>query len=108
MGGRIAALVLGRRSRWVVIGAWVVLALVLAPLQPKLQTIASDESQTFFARGTDSQRVDHLLDTQNGTRRGAGTFGQSGHGAAAMSPASSTPPPSSVIIILAGDHCRQR
>ena len=64
MGGRIAALALGRRSRWVVIGAWVVLALALAPLQPKLQTIASDESETFFARGADSTQVDRLLDTR--------------------------------------------
>ena len=64
MGGRIAALAVGRRSRWVVIAVWVVLALVLAPLQPKLQTIASDESETFFARGADSTRVDRLLDSR--------------------------------------------
>ena len=64
MGGRIAALALGRRSRWVVIGAWVVLAVALAPLQPKLQTIASDESETFFTRGADSTQVDRLLDTR--------------------------------------------
>jgi RND superfamily putative drug exporter len=46
----------------VVIGAWILLALALAPLQPKLQTIASDESQTFFTRGADSTKVDRLLD----------------------------------------------
>src|SRR5688500_2203214 len=63
MGGRIAAFALGRRSRWLVIGTWVVLAIALAPLQPKLQTIASDESETFFTRGADSTRVDQLLDT---------------------------------------------
>ena len=70
MGGRIAALALGRRSRWVVIGAWLVLALALAPLQPKLQTIASDESETFFTRGADSTQVDRLLDTQLPRGRG--------------------------------------
>ena len=64
MGGRIAALALGRRSRWVVIVAWVALAVALAPLQPKLQTIASDESETFFTRGADSTQVDRLLDTR--------------------------------------------
>jgi RND superfamily putative drug exporter len=64
MGGRIAALAIGRRSRWVVIGAWLLLALALAPLQPKLQTIASDESETFFTRGADSTEVDRLLDTR--------------------------------------------
>src|SRR3954471_15580913 len=64
MGGRIAAVAIGRRSRWAVIGIWLLLALALAPLQPKLQTIASDESETFFTRGADSTRVDHLLDTR--------------------------------------------
>jgi RND superfamily putative drug exporter len=39
------------------------LAIALAPLQPKLQTIASDESETFFTRGADSTRADQLLDT---------------------------------------------
>jgi RND superfamily putative drug exporter len=63
MGGRIAAFALGRRSRWLVIGTWVVLAIVLAPLQPKLQTIASDESETFFTRGADSTQADRLLDS---------------------------------------------
>ena len=46
------------------IAAWVVLALALAPLQPKLQTIASDESETFFTRGADSTKVDRLLDAR--------------------------------------------
>src|SRR4051794_22486039 len=64
MGGRIAGLALGRRSRWVVIAVWVALALALAPLQPRLQTLASDESETFFARGADSTQVDRLLDTR--------------------------------------------
>jgi RND superfamily putative drug exporter len=64
MGVRIAALVLGRRSRWVVIGAWLLLALALVPLQPKLQTVASDESHTFFTRGADSTVADRLLDTR--------------------------------------------
>src|SRR5829696_3721057 len=64
MGRRIAALALGRRSRWVVIAAWVLLAVALAPLQPRLQTLASDESETFFARGADSTTVDRVLDTR--------------------------------------------
>jgi RND superfamily putative drug exporter len=64
MGGRIAALALGRRSRWVVIAAWLALAVALAPLQPKLQTIASDESETFLTRGADSTEAHRLLDTR--------------------------------------------
>src|SRR4051794_30962681 len=53
---------LGRRSRWLVIGAWVLLAVVLAGLQPKLQAKAADESETFRARGAESTTVHHLLD----------------------------------------------
>jgi RND superfamily putative drug exporter len=48
----------------VVIGVWLLLAVALAPLQPKLQTIAADESETFFTRGADSTAADRLLDTR--------------------------------------------
>jgi RND superfamily putative drug exporter len=61
VAGRIAALAIGRRSRWLVIVVWLVLAAALAPLQPKLQLLASDESDTFFTRGSESQLVDRLL-----------------------------------------------
>src|SRR3954462_577342 len=64
MLGRIAVLALGRRARWVVIGAWVALAVALAGFQPKLQKLAGDESATFRTRGADSTRVHSLLDTR--------------------------------------------
>src|SRR3954468_7325816 len=64
MLGRIAVLALGRRARWVVIGAWVALAVALAGFQPKLQKLAGDESATFRTRGADSTRVDSVLDTR--------------------------------------------
>src|SRR4051812_38678586 len=64
MLGRIAVLALGRRARWVVIGAWVALAVALAGFQPKLQKLAGDESDTFRTRGADSTRVHSLLDTR--------------------------------------------
>jgi RND superfamily putative drug exporter len=44
-----------------VIGSWVLLALALAGLQPKLQARAADESETFRARGAESTAVHHLL-----------------------------------------------
>ena len=62
MLGRIPHLALGRRSRWVVIGVWVALAIGLGWLQPKLQTKAADESETFRARGAESTRVHDLLE----------------------------------------------
>jgi RND superfamily putative drug exporter len=57
---RLTELALGRRSRWLVIGGWVVLALALATLQPKLQTLAADESDTFLTRGADSTMASQL------------------------------------------------
>jgi putative drug exporter of the RND superfamily len=59
---RLTAAAVGRRSRWVVIGAWVVLAVALAGLQPKLQARAADESRTFRARGAESTKVHDLID----------------------------------------------
>jgi RND superfamily putative drug exporter len=64
MLGRIATLALGRRARWVVIGAWLALALALASFQPKLQTRAADESDTFRTRGADSTLAHRLLETR--------------------------------------------
>src|SRR6188768_2987178 len=61
MFGRSSRFVVGPRSRWVVIGVWVALALGLGWLQPKLQTKAADESETFRARGAESTRVHELL-----------------------------------------------
>jgi RND superfamily putative drug exporter len=58
---RITHFAVGPRSRWVVIAAWVVLAFGLGWLQPKLQTKAADESETFRARGAESTRVHELL-----------------------------------------------
>ncbi len=63
MLGRISGLALGRRSRWIVIAVWLVAAIGLGGLQPKLQHKASDESKTFRARGAESTRVHDMLDT---------------------------------------------
>jgi putative drug exporter of the RND superfamily len=52
----------GRRSRWWVIGAWVLVALVLLPLQPKLADLASNENEAFLAGSAESTRANDLLD----------------------------------------------
>jgi len=62
MLGRAARLAAGPRSRWVVIAAWVALAVALAPLLPKLLDEAADESDTFLVRGSDSAEAERLLD----------------------------------------------
>jgi RND superfamily putative drug exporter len=61
MIGRISKAALGRRSRWVVIGVWLVLAVGLGWLQPKLQAKAADESETFRARGAESTQAHDVL-----------------------------------------------
>jgi RND superfamily putative drug exporter len=58
----LSALSGGRRSKWVVIGAWVLVALALAPLQPALQEAASDESDTFLVRGSESAKADRVIE----------------------------------------------
>src|SRR4051794_5115764 len=58
---RISRLALGRRSRWIVIATWVVLAIGLGWLQPRLQTRAADESETFRARDAESTQVHDVL-----------------------------------------------
>src|SRR3954470_16907999 len=64
MIGRVTGFALGRRSRWAVIGAWVLLAVALGGLQPKLQHKAADESKTFRARSAESTKVHDLLDAR--------------------------------------------
>jgi putative drug exporter of the RND superfamily len=54
----------GRRSKWLVIGAWVVLALAVTPLQSKLQERAADESDTFLVRGAESTEAKRLIDAR--------------------------------------------
>ena len=54
MLGRLTHFAIGRRSRWIVIAVWIALAIGLGWLQPKLQVLAADESETFRARGADS------------------------------------------------------
>lgn len=58
----LSALSAGRRSKWLVIGIWVLLALGLAPLQPALQDAASDESDTFLVRGSESAEADRVIE----------------------------------------------
>jgi RND superfamily putative drug exporter len=58
----LTRLATGRRSRWAVIGAWVLVALALVPLQGKLQELAADESGAFEGRSAESTRAGDLID----------------------------------------------
>src|SRR3954453_21438536 len=62
--GSIARLAAGRRSKWVVIAAWVLAAVIAFPFQSKLQQLASDESDAFQDLNAESTLVDHTIDTR--------------------------------------------
>jgi RND superfamily putative drug exporter len=52
----------GRRGRWWVIAAWLLVAAALVPLQPKLADLASNENEAFLAGSAESTRANDLLD----------------------------------------------
>ena len=62
MLSRVTAAAIARP--WAVIAAWVVLAVALGGLQPKLQHKAADESKTFRARSAESTKVHDQLDAR--------------------------------------------
>ena len=64
-------IVAGRRSRWIVIGAWLALAAAALPLQPLLAEEAADESDTFLVRGSESAEARRVIDER--FRRGSET-----------------------------------
>jgi len=64
--GRITKFAVGPRSKWLVIGAWVLVAIALAPLQPRLQDEAADESDAFQAASAESTRASDLIDQRFG------------------------------------------
>ncbi len=57
----LAAFVTGRRSKWVVIGLWVVAVVALSPLGAKLADATSDETASFLPSEAESTRVQELL-----------------------------------------------
>src|SRR4051812_14542404 len=58
----LSSLTANARSRWVVIGAWVLLAAAMVPLQGPLQSRAADESDTFMVRGSESLEAKQTID----------------------------------------------
>jgi putative drug exporter of the RND superfamily len=61
---RLSAIASGPRSRWVVVGAWVAVALAMVPLLSELEEEAADESDTFLVRGSESAEVERIVDAQ--------------------------------------------
>ena len=61
MTRRLASVTTGRRSRWVVVGVWVVLLLGFAPLTAKLNSVKVDETTSLLPPGSESGQVAKLL-----------------------------------------------
>jgi RND superfamily putative drug exporter len=60
--GRLAAFVSGRRTKWVVLLGWIVLAIGLAPLGGKLADVTTDETSSWLPASAESTEVVKLLD----------------------------------------------
>jgi RND superfamily putative drug exporter len=59
---RISGLATGRRSKWLVVAAWVLVAVALGPLQPKLQEATTNENDEFLPASAESTEVNDLID----------------------------------------------
>ena len=60
----LASFVTGRRTKWVVLAAWIVLAAVLAPLGSKLADKTNDSTESSLPKNAESTRVVHLLEKE--------------------------------------------
>src|SRR3954452_1448081 len=61
---RLAAFVTGRRTKWIVLLAWLVLAVVIAPLGSKLADKTDNRTESFLPKSAESTKVVRLLDKQ--------------------------------------------
>jgi RND superfamily putative drug exporter len=59
--GRLGAIVTGRRSRWAVVGAWLILLVGFAPLTAKLNSVKVDTTTSLLPPGSESGVVAKLL-----------------------------------------------
>ena len=57
----LARFVTGRRTKWLVIGLWIVAVAMLSPLGSKLADVTSDETASFLPEGAESTKVQELL-----------------------------------------------
>jgi RND superfamily putative drug exporter len=59
---RISEFAAGRRSKWAIIGFWVLLAFALGQFQPKLQEATTNENEAFLPESAESTEVNDILD----------------------------------------------
>jgi putative drug exporter of the RND superfamily len=61
---RLAQIVAGRRSKWLVIGVWLILLFALAPLGGKLADETVDDTESFLPKSAESTEVVRLLGSE--------------------------------------------
>jgi RND superfamily putative drug exporter len=59
---RISRFSAGRRSKWAIIAAWLVLGVALGQLQPKLQDATTNENEAFLPESAESTEVNDLVE----------------------------------------------
>lgn len=61
MLGRISRFSAGRRSKWLVLAAWVIVGFALFGFQPKLQDATTNENEAFLPESAESTEVNDLI-----------------------------------------------
>jgi RND superfamily putative drug exporter len=62
--GRLAAIVTGRRGKWLVLVAWVIAVAALMPLGSQLSDATEDETASFLPQSSESTEVVNILDRE--------------------------------------------
>jgi RND superfamily putative drug exporter len=59
---RISRFSAGRRTKWVIVGLWVVVGVALSSFQPKLQDATVNENEAFLPESAESTEVNDLIE----------------------------------------------
>jgi RND superfamily putative drug exporter len=62
MLGRVSSVAAGRRSKWLVVAAWVIVGFSLFSFQPKLQEATTNENEAFLPESAESTEVNDLVE----------------------------------------------
>src|SRR5512144_2184068 len=61
---KLAGFVTGRRTKWVVVAAWLVLAVVMGSVGSKLSDVTNDQNESFLPKSAESTKVLEKLDAE--------------------------------------------
>jgi RND superfamily putative drug exporter len=62
--GRLASVVTGRRTKWVIVVLWIIAVVLLSPLGAKLSDETQDDTTSFLPESAESTEVVRILDDQ--------------------------------------------